>query len=92
MRAFTEYLRGAERGYAIAQFNLGVSYAEGELVARDYVLAYMWFSVAADQGEDEALEKCDEVANLMTPEQIAEAEKMAKEMAEKIAKNRQESR
>lgn len=88
---FTEYLRRARVGDAVAQFNLGVSYTEGEIVARDYVLSYMWFSLAADQGDDEASEKCNEIANSMTPEQIAKAKKMAKEMAEKISKNQQKT-
>ncbi len=88
MEVFTEYLRQARRN-AIGLFNLGMIYIEGKNVEQDYVLAYVYFSLAADLGDKDASEKCDEIAECMTPEQIAKAEKMTKEMIEKIAKNKQ---
>ena len=88
MEIFIEYLRQARRN-AIGLFNLGMIYIEGKNVEQNYVLAYVCFSLAADLGDEEAAEKCDEIAEYMTPEQIAKAEKMTKEMIEKIAKNQQ---
>ena len=42
--------KAAEQGYAQAQYNLGVMYAEGEGVTRDYEKVVEWWQQAADQG------------------------------------------
>ncbi len=77
------YRMAAEQGNAEAQHNLGVSYAKGEGVPLDDMLAYMWFNLAAAQGHEKAKKNRDIVASTMTPDQIAEAERMAREwMAE----------
>ena len=39
----------AEKGDAIAQYNLGICYANGQGVAKDYVEAVKWFRKAAEQ-------------------------------------------
>ena len=44
----------ANQGMAIAQNSLGVMYANGRGVPRDYEQAAMWYRKAADQGDDEA--------------------------------------
>ena len=41
----------AEKGDAVAQCNLGVMYAEGEGVEKDYAEAVKWLRKAADQGD-----------------------------------------
>ncbi|MFA7495918.1 MAG: tetratricopeptide repeat protein [Acidithiobacillus sp.] len=41
----------AQAGDSIAQFNMGVKYAEGSEVEQDYTEAARWYSVAADQGD-----------------------------------------
>ena len=64
-------------------------YVEGMGVAQDNIFAYMWLSLAYAQEVEIAKEGRVFAANNMTPEQFAEAEKMTKEMAEKIAKNQQ---
>ena len=71
----------AEQGDAGAQFSLGLNYANGTGVPKDYVLAYMWWNLsAAAQPEtgDAALER-DGIAAKMTPDQIAEAQRLARE-------------
>jgi DNA repair exonuclease SbcCD ATPase subunit len=40
----------AERGNVIAQYNLGLDYAEGKAVPKDLVEAYVWLRLAADNG------------------------------------------
>ena len=62
-----------------AQWALGTMYESGWGVPQDYVLAHMWFSLATAQGDEFAGEDRDEVAKEMTPEQIAEAERLAQE-------------
>jgi TPR repeat protein len=75
----------ADRGDAQAQYNLGLSYAKGETGEPDNVSAYMWFNLAAarfaasDTRRSAAVAGRDVVANKMTPEQIAEAQKRARE-------------
>jgi TPR repeat protein len=61
----------AEQGDANAQYNLGVFYDNGLGVPQDKVVAYMWFNMSAAQGR--------EGARRMTPAQIAEAQKLARE-------------
>lgn len=67
----------AEQGQAKAQFFLGEMYYQGKDVSKDYVDAYMWWSLAAGQGLDEASEKREMVAQQMTSGQITEAERRA---------------
>ena len=47
-------------------------------VAQDFVEAHKWANVAAANGNEEAAERRDVFANLMTPEQIAEAQDRAR--------------
>ena len=61
----------------------------GEGVAKDVRLAYMWLELAAAQGDENASKWRDVVASFMTSEQIAEAEKMAEDMAKKNRRKQQ---
>jgi TPR repeat protein len=69
----------AEQGDANAQYILGVFYNNGLGVPQDYVRSYMWLNLAATQGRESAATFRDLVARLMTPAQIAEAQKLARE-------------
>ncbi len=85
------YRKAAEQGDAFAQYNLGVIYEVGQGVPQDYVLAHMWFNLAAAHShadpdayvaQDYAkmyADMRDAVAAKMTPDQIGEAQKMARE-------------
>ncbi len=48
-------------------------------VPLDYVLAYMWLDLAAAQGVQIALKFREDLAAKMTPDQIAEARRMARD-------------
>jgi len=73
----TKWVRkAAERGYAPAQAYLGVMYWNGQGVPRDAVLAYMWLILAATQ-EPKAEAERDMAASEMTPDEIAEAQRLA---------------
>jgi hypothetical protein len=76
------YRLAAEQGLADAQYSLGWMYYNGKGVAQDYVLAHMWANLAAAQGNEKAVQGRDIVAGLMTPAQIAEAQRMAREWQE----------
>jgi len=69
----------AEQGDALAQAMLGVMYDNGQGVPQDYVLAHMWFNLAAAQGFDTAKAARDIAAERMTGSQIAEAQRLARE-------------
>ncbi len=76
------YRKAAAQGKADAQYNLGVTYYNGQGVPEDYVQAHMWFDLAAagsppGEDRDSAVKNRDIVAKLMTPTQIAEAQRRA---------------
>ena len=69
----------AEQGDARAQYTLGVFYDNGLGVPQDRVISYMWFDLSAAQGKEGAAAFRDLIARRMTPAQIAEAQKLARE-------------
>jgi len=73
------YRLAADQGGAGAQYNLALMYKDGESVPRDYVHAYMWFSLSATHGYQEAVKGRDFFAQTLTPAQLAEAQKLARE-------------
>ena len=73
------YRKAADQGHADAQGRLGFQYANGLGVTRDYVTAHMWFNLAAARGNRDAEKERDKIAAQMTPEQIAQAQKLARE-------------
>ena len=79
---FRLWRSAAEQGYARAQFDLGMRYAQGYGVPEDVVLAYMWSNLAAAQGNLGGQTLKDRVEQQMTPEQIAEAQRLSREWLE----------
>ena len=73
------YGKAAAQGDRGAQNELGVMYYGGRGVSRDYVLAHMWYILSAAQGNNNARQNRDFSATRMTPEQIAEAQRLARE-------------
>ena len=54
-------------------------YARGLGVAQDLIQAHMWSNLAAGQGNEAEASDRDTVAGKLTAEQLAEAEKLARE-------------
>jgi TPR repeat protein len=80
------YRKAADQGNASAQFNLGKMYDNGQGVPQDYVQAHLWLNLAASQFSASEKEKRDHaikyrnlVTSKMTPAQIGEAQKLARE-------------
>ena len=79
----------ADQGHARAQNHLGLMYARGEGVKQDSVLAYMWANLAASQLTGKDREGAVELKgwltegtgelDVMTPEEIAKAQRLALE-------------
>jgi TPR repeat protein len=66
----------ADQGHVTAQNVVGLLYYFN--YGGDYVSAYMWFNLAAAQGNSFAEMFLKDTADKMTPEQIAEAQKLAR--------------
>ena len=91
--AVTWYSKAAEQGNAKGQYSLGMMFYRGRGVPKDYVLAHMWLNLATSRYP--ALEKAkrewaeifrDIAASKMTPAQLAEAKKLAREWKPKQEK------
>jgi TPR repeat protein len=78
-QALKWFRKAAEQGDPGGQYDMGMVFTAGHGVPQDYVQAYMWFNLAALQGNLDARNRRDEVARKITPAQIAEAQRLAKE-------------
>ena len=77
-KAFYWFQKAAAQGYTSAQYNLGIMYFRGEVVAQDYVSALKWFILAAVDGNQEIIKVRDTLSESLTPAQVAEAQRMAR--------------
>ena len=73
------YEKAAAQGDAKAQLYLGLQSSFGQGVPMDLVEAYMWYSLAAGNGNAHAPGYRNDLSRQMTPAQIAEAQKRARE-------------
>ena len=73
------YRKAAEQGNATGQYNLGIMYYKGWGVPQNHVEAYKWYNLAATGGEKYVRKYRNSVAKKMTPAQITEAQKLARE-------------
>ena len=78
VEAVNWYRLSAEQGNATAQNNLGVMYNDGLGVPQDHGTAHMWYNIASANGDEDASENRDTVANKMTGVAIAEAQRRAR--------------
>jgi hypothetical protein len=63
----------------LAQNNLGICYHNGQGVAKNEVEAYKWSLLASAQGCEGARENVTTLEAGMTPEQIAEGKRLARD-------------
>jgi TPR repeat protein len=83
--------KAAEQGFALALNSLARLYANGRGVPRDYVEAHKWETLAVERASGAAQKKRfgdarDEFAKKMTPDELAEAEKRARDWTEAFEK------
>jgi hypothetical protein len=69
----------AEQGHGRAMFILGRLYHTAHGVPPDFVRAHMWYNLATAHGYDEGKKWRDRIADEMSPSQVAEAQKLARE-------------
>ncbi len=76
------YRKAADQGNDTARNFLGLMYYMGQGVPKDYVQADMWFSLSEEK-ISWAIRMRDQVEHMMTPDQRAEARKLAREWSPK---------
>ena len=73
----------ADQGYTDAHIRLAQMYSRGRGVPQDYVQAHVWYNLAASRrsGEDRqrSIRGRERAKSRMTPDQIAEAQRLARE-------------
>jgi TPR repeat protein len=69
----------AEQGNAEAQSFLGAMYFLGQGVPQDYIQASTWTSLAASTANELGIENIELITKVMTPEEIAAAQRLASE-------------
>ena len=80
------YRLAAQQGRASAQFDLGAMYAIGQGVMQDYVKAHVWFNLAAASGHEGSVKARDLTTKMLTPQQIGDAQKLARDCQAKKLK------
>lgn len=76
-RAYEEFKQSADSGNSLAQFMMGRLYAEGRGVVEDKVAAYMWYDLAASNGNTRAIAARDSIAARLQSNDIDRAQDMA---------------
>jgi TPR repeat protein len=69
----------ADQGHGRAMFILGRLYHTAHGVPHDLVRAHMWYNLATAHGYDDGKKWRDRLADEMSPGQVAEAQKLARE-------------
>ena len=81
--AASGFHNAAEYGVRDSQYNLGVLYSRGLGVPQDLTQSWLWFSLAAQQGDTDAGKKRDDVAAKMDGKALADAQKKLAEFKAK---------
>ena len=63
----------AEHGIRDSQYNLGVIHARGIGIEPDMPTSYLWFALAAGQGDSDAAARRDEIAGILSADELATA-------------------
>ena len=71
--------RAADAGAPEALFELGLMFASGREVERDFVTAHKWFNLAALRGNEAAKRYRLELSREMSKAEIAHAQRLARE-------------
>ena len=86
LEAFKWYKKAAEQGSDYAQSGLGLMYIKGQGVLTDYIQAYVWLNCAKALGNKIASNNLDIIVDKMTPQQIAEGQKLSQVVWKRINK------
>jgi len=81
--AFQWFFKAANQGIAEAQYNVAAMYQLGRGVATNRIEAYKWYLIAAAQKYDKGSAAAENLASILSRQEIAEAEKRALAFAPK---------
>ena len=81
--AYREFRGLAERGYPVYQNVIAGMHAEGKGVPRDLVLAHVWYSLSAAQGDTEGVAGKERLEKTLTDDQLMTSRRLAREYAER---------
>jgi TPR repeat protein len=79
------WLKAAEQNDTGGQYNIGMAYANGLGVPKDLVKSHAWCTVSAANNKPTTAILA-KIEKQMTPEQLAEAARLAREITERLAK------
>jgi TPR repeat protein len=88
-RVLGEYLSAAYPQDATNALRIAERFTSGADVPKDAVRAWVWFNLAASRHSSEAVAKRDEIGKALTPAELTDARKQAKELAALLEQVRQ---
>jgi len=77
------FRKASKQGIPRAQFKLATQYLNGQGFALDYKMAYGWFRVAAAQGHQKSIAAVSNVTEMISEEEMEEAELLSRQLIEK---------
>jgi TPR repeat protein len=81
------FYKAAHSGYSEACFNIALRHEYGSGLPQDLIQAYLWYSASEGANKDDfAAKQRERLASKMTPEELAEGERLAREWFEKHSK------
>ncbi len=86
-QAVKYYKLAAHQGNVQAQNQLGTLYANGKAIAQNNVFAHMWLNLATAAGDENAVKARNEIAKIMTIDEIITAQNLAQQCLESHYKN-----
>ena len=79
--AYKEFRALAERGYPIYMNTIADMYQKGQGVPTSNMLAYIWYSLSAAQGNDKGIAGKSKMALTLNDDQLADSSTITKEYA-----------
>lgn len=83
--AFHHFKQAASRGDARAYGKLGAMYLYGLGTSRDYARAYVWFSLAEQEGDSQAERYRMAASSAMTRQQVVQAQQLIEQQRRELA-------
>jgi len=77
--AFVKFQKAAKNGDQKSQFMVSVLYDTGKGTTQNLMSAYIWASIAAVNGDKVSIKNRDQISNKMTPQQVEQAQRLARE-------------
>ena len=82
--AAQRYRKAAVLGYPLSQNRLGRLYERGLGVTQDYVMAYVWYALAARHGDETSRENRDAAARRLSGPDLARAQRIARRLGQHL--------